>query len=389
MIYIIVLLYTIYLVYKYDFQSSVKDIKIHYNILLLISILLGGVSYRLGIDTIRYEISFNELNVNMAYSIEDFLLSGNEPIWYHVNKYIKSIGIGFWGVKLIVLGFVNYVVFWFVRKYSPAFFFSILLYFVYFYFAFNFQILREVLAVAFVLLGLDCVLSRRKKGYILFLLWMIPACLSHHFAFVAIIVPLACHLRNGKWYVFAVISIFLVLPYLELLLSDLSMLDENLSQRVETYLSSEDQGFKDGISVELLLKNLIVGVFPIYMCTLYCNSTKNKGFFIGMTLAYIIVSVVSLTSIGIVYRLRNYFAIPMIVAMGDAFKNMYNKEKIIQLLPILKSRVIIIFIILLLIVSPIYKLFKSPLWRMYIPYSSILFEEKNSERESLYRLMGI
>lgn len=388
MLYLIILIYTIFLVYKYDYRGSKTGIKKHYNILLLLSIFIGGLSYRLGIDTVRYEESFNFLNLNMRYNYEDFLRSGNEPIWFFLNKNIKLLGFGFWGVKFIVLGFVNSTIFWFVRKYSPAFFFSIFLYFIYFYFAFNFQILREAMAVAFTLIGLDGILSNKKRGYLLYFLWIIPACMCHHFAFLSIIIPLVCFLRNGKWFVIVLILIVLTLPYWEILLSNLNILDDNLSERTEEYLLDEKQGFKSGISFILLLKNLIMGVLSIYLCTFYCKFKGRRKYFIGLTITYVLVGVLSLTSLGIMYRLRNYYAIPVVIAMGEAFWQAVVKKDLYWLqLPFLRNRLLVFLLFSLLVIAPIYNLFKSPLWPMYIPYSSIIFEEKDFTREKLYLQM--
>lgn len=85
MLYLIILIYTIFLVYKYDYRGSKTGIKKHYNILLLLSIFIGGLSYRLGIDTVRYEESFNFLNLNMRYNYEDYSSKFN---WcMHRNPY--------------------------------------------------------------------------------------------------------------------------------------------------------------------------------------------------------------------------------------------------------------------------------------------------------------
>ncbi len=390
MIYIINLLYTIILIYYYDCNRINKNFNIHYYILLVSTILIGGLGYRLGIDTVRMEEAFNYMNINTPYDYHNFLMSGNEPLWFFLNKSIKLIGGGFYVIKIIVCSFVNITIFWFLRKYSKAFFFSVLIYFLYSYLAFNFQVYREAIAVSFILIGLDGIISGKKRCYLRYVFWMIPACLFHHFAFISILIPFALLLRNGKWFLLAVILAFLSLPYLHIYVSDFSTLDDNLADRVEEYLSSEKQGFIELPEFISLIKNLIMGVFPIYIISFYTHFTRKKKAFLGLTLAYVFIGILSLTSLGIIYRMRNYFAIPMSVAMGDAFWNLFiGKSKIKEIPFLFKNDIEKVLIFSLLIIAPIFTLFKSPIWPMYFPYSSILFETTNSVREALYNNMGI
>lgn len=383
MIYLVVLAYTVYLVYNYDGKRTKSGFETHFRFLLLISILIGGLSYRLGIDTLRYEYMYNSFNKYAQYNYEDFLLSCNEPIWYFLQLFFKNLGADFWVFRLAVLGFVNTTIFWFIKKYSPAVFFSILVYFVYSYFAFNYQVTREAMAVAFSLIGLDCILSNKIRGILWFLFWVTIALFCHHFAFIAIVLPFAARIRNSKWFIVVFLVLLVLSAFMQSFFSELGMLDDNLAERMEVYLKDEKQGYKNDISFIMLVKNLIMSVLPIFLCVLYSKSPIIKDDFYGITLAYVMVGVLTLTSLGIMYRLRNYLAVPMTISMGGFYYSsikgniLYNKTSIIK-------NVLIVW----LFFAPIYTLFASRLWPMYIPYSSVVFEKEDAQREALYHSMG-
>jgi len=381
-----ILAYTIYLVANYDGNKTKSGFETHFRFLLLISTMIGGLSYRLGIDTLRFEDMYNTFNVYAQYNYEDFLLSCNEPIWYFLQMIIKKTGADFWVFRLAVLGFVNTTIFWFVKKYSPAVFFSILVYFIYSYFAFNFQVTREAMAVAFSLIGLDCFLSNKRQGLLWFLFWVTIAVFCHHFAFIAIVLPFATRIRNGKWFIVVFIVSFLLSAFLQTFFSELGMLDENLAERMEDYLKDEKQGYKSGISIIMLVKNLIMSVLPIYLCVLYSRTPKIKDDFYGITLAYVMVGVLTLTSLGIMYRLRNYLAVPMAISMGGFYFSCIKGS--IEKFKLFKINIIKLALLVWLFFAPLYTLFSSRLWPMYIPYSSVLFEKEDETREALYHAMG-
>ena len=387
MIYLLVLAYTIFLVYKYDFKKNQDSLNFHFKCLLVISVLIGGLSYRLGIDTLRYEYMYDTFNIHQQYDYADFLGSCNEPIWYFLQKILKSIGAPFWVFRTVMLGFVNTTIFWFIRKYSPAVFFSILVYFFYSYLDFSFQVSREAMAIAFTLIGLDRFLTIKKKslGLLRYMLWMSIAILCHHFAFIAIVVPLATYIRNWKWFIGVTILLFFMSAYLNVVLSNVGALDDNLSNTMSNYLGSEKQGYQGGMSFVMLFKNLIMSVLPIVLCLFDIKFQKKSEAFMGLTLAYVIASVSSMIFLGIMYRLCNYFIIPMAVTMGGFFSSVVvNRSKV----NIYKNQIIRTFLIIWLFFAPMYTLFKSRLWPMYIPYSSVIFETENGTRESLYRSLG-
>lgn len=385
MIYIPILIYTLFLVYRYDYRRIQNSFNLHFYCLLAISILLGGLSYRLGIDTLRYEAFFESLHEGSFYDIKDYLTSSYEPIWFFLNRFISSIGAPFWVFRIVVLGFVNSIYFWFIKKYSPAVFFAIFVYFIYFYFDFNFQITREALAVAFTLIGLDRFLSsKRERGFLLYLFWLFIASLCHHYAIIGIIVPFATLLTNGKRFAIAIIIVLILVPYMDWFFTTIGMADEDLTVKIEGYLSIDRQGYQNGVSLIIILKNLIMGGLPVFLC-LSCFKWSKYGRFSGFAFVYIVIGILSVSSLGIIYRLESYFAIPMAVSMGESFYyTVVEKERG----KLSKNNLITTIIFVWLFFAPLYTLFKSYLWPMYIPYSSVITKNTNAVRENLYRFAG-
>ena len=76
MIYILLLLYIFFLVYRYDIQNvqNTKGRNTNYRILWAVFILIAGLSYHVGGDSIGYEIAFN--NYSHVKSLGD-IYDGN------------------------------------------------------------------------------------------------------------------------------------------------------------------------------------------------------------------------------------------------------------------------------------------------------------------------
>ena len=61
MIYLLIGLYIIFLSYYYDFRHHKNGRQFHFYAILLVLILLAGFRYRLGIDSIRYAMGYQDL----------------------------------------------------------------------------------------------------------------------------------------------------------------------------------------------------------------------------------------------------------------------------------------------------------------------------------------
>src|SRR5690606_2232463 len=118
----------------------------------------------------------------------DFKSFDEEPLWLILNAICKTIYDDFVLVQLVQSAIVNITVFWFINKYSPKPFLAILLYYVFQWWNFNFEVMREAIVVSFYLYALDALLS--KKGLKRYYLRIWPAVLIHTMGFITLLFPL-------------------------------------------------------------------------------------------------------------------------------------------------------------------------------------------------------
>ena len=102
MIYIIILLYTLFLVYNYDIKKTKKGFQFHYVALLVICICVSGFSYRLGMDTVGYMYYFeHSVDGDLGYTLMNLADYRYEPIPTLLFSIVKGLTGSF-----VVLQFV-------------------------------------------------------------------------------------------------------------------------------------------------------------------------------------------------------------------------------------------------------------------------------------------
>jgi len=110
-IYIIIFFYLVVLAYVYDYRkNSIGKIYFIY-LTLLIFILFSGLRYRVGIDTSRYEIFFNECPT--LFTLKSGIISCNineQPLWLLFNIICKTISDDFVILQLIHAFIINYFI---------------------------------------------------------------------------------------------------------------------------------------------------------------------------------------------------------------------------------------------------------------------------------------
>ena len=60
MLYILIFIILLYFVYKYDYKGKKSKKWTNYYILMIVLIVIAGLRYRLGIDSIRYEEQYKD-----------------------------------------------------------------------------------------------------------------------------------------------------------------------------------------------------------------------------------------------------------------------------------------------------------------------------------------
>ena len=198
MIYILVFILLLIPVVKYDLMAKSGGEGGWFFFNLVVLILLAGLRYRVGGDTLMYMSMYDEIPALSELKYFDFEEALYNPLWYVYNSLFKSIGDDFVYFQIGQAIIVNSVFFWFFRKYSPQYYFSaILLYYIGYYCYFNMEILREILCVCILMLMTPWLLAKR---WIPYYVGCIVAINLHYSSAVMLGIPLLYYMfRKPSW----------------------------------------------------------------------------------------------------------------------------------------------------------------------------------------------
>lgn len=155
MIYLLILIYSLTLSFVYDFGNLRIGKKMNLLIVFMVLVSLSGFRYRIGGDSYFYIKMYEYLPTLPELSSIELGVSKLQPLWLLLNAISRTISPDFFVFQLLHALIVNSIIFYFFRKYTKYVFTAVLLYFIGFYGYFNFEILRESLAICVFLLSLE------------------------------------------------------------------------------------------------------------------------------------------------------------------------------------------------------------------------------------------
>lgn len=147
-----------------------------YRGMCLFLILIAGLRYGVGGDTFQYmkdfELHYEGLLPNLWDTIDwQFHRVGYMPLWTSLNVLLRAVTDSFIVFQLIHALIVNGIICWVVRRHTQYGFLFLLVYFVLgTFFIFNTEVMRESLAIAVGLVGIECWMSGKKVWFWVLLL---------------------------------------------------------------------------------------------------------------------------------------------------------------------------------------------------------------------------
>ena len=152
--YISLIILLLLLIFHYDYREHLIGRKWWYVGVMIYCILLAGLRYRVGNDTVNYATYYYDIFPNLYdYWFFDF---SNEKFgrgYLFFNAIARTISDDFVVMQMLLAIFVNSIIFYFIYNNTKNIFTGILLYFIFFFLDFNTEVLREACAVAVFLLG--------------------------------------------------------------------------------------------------------------------------------------------------------------------------------------------------------------------------------------------
>lgn len=315
MIYIVLFIYYVCLALVYDIGRYRRHRLLHFFVALILMILVSGLRYRIGSDTVVYMDDFKHYPDLFHLRWKDFSDVRYEPFWVLLNVCCKTVCNDFFLVQCVVS--TIHIAIWgkFVKKVCPTLCFSmILFYYMFEYIKQNMEVMREAMALAFFLLAI-LALNERKTWKVV--LNIIVAFLFHKFSLVVFVLFCGFYLVYSlkKLYVLPVIAFFIVMPIIQRdwvfgIIGRILSLESTFTKEVISYATSEtytmtEYNWKGVLSIFLL-------IFVYIFMNLKCR--REYGFYIQLdekifeSTIYFSVLLISLQySFMIIFRLYDYF----------------------------------------------------------------------------------
>ncbi len=376
MIYLIIFVYIFFLSFFYDYINLSVGKKTNQIILLFILIGLAGFRYKVGVDTYYYMIRFDALaNLSELFPIhisEDKI----QPLWLLLNAISKSIYPEFFVFQIIHALIINSIIFYFIQKYTKYFFTGILFYYMGSYGYFNFEILRESLAVCIFLLSIE---SFTKKHWIRYYLFAVFAVGFHLSAIILFVLPLMKKIPVDIFSIFFLIVLCLLLHSFASGYFNFIAGVGSFSAYIKNY-SSYSYTFWGLIAI------LILNVFyPMFIL-------KTSGSFLKITtplypfLRINILLGVAVIAFYICFRFLNYFVPIIYIFCAEIIHGSFKRKRIRKIAPVL---VVVFFILFSWVNTAKYfsdtsdKVPSSRWYSHWYPYYSIFDKQEDPIREEL------
>ena len=228
---------------------------------------------------------------------------GDNPGFVLSNRILKHMGVSTQNFLMIFALITNVVYLWFLRKYTSNIFLTVFLFYTMGCYTFTMAAIKQTVAVAFCLLGVDRAIQKKWKWFIF---WVLLASTFHPYALMYLIVPLLFFSpwsQKTGWMlsIFAVVGIGLQ-TMLGTIISITSMLGEEYDK---------DSFVGDGVNIF----RLAVTWAPVILSFLARkqmrkNKDRASNMFMNLTMLNASVMFVALFGTANYFaRLANYFLI--------------------------------------------------------------------------------
>lgn len=405
MIYIVVFFLMFFCVYAYDYRKHTRFYDVSYWGFFLILVLIAGLRYRIGTDSIAYENVYEEMPTLLELASFKYDSIRYEPGYVIFASIPRSISSDFTLFQIFHAFVVNLVIFWFIKSNTKHRFLALSFYFIVLYLNLNTQVLREALAVSVFLLAWPFLRDGRWGWYYCL---SVLATSFHTSAFFILLLPLACLpgirqcFKLGWRTLFICVVLFAIGFVVQSKFQDFFTflsVTERMSDRANLYANTKDGGtvLNPVGALFLFLQYCLYPLVALFFMRFKIKQTGDKESqrhferwqILVMTGIYF--SILSIP-IFIMGRYFNYFGMFQLVLVASWISTrMYYKNKIFKLKPVY------LLILVLAFYALFFKAYFSPAnksgtlkgYMIYMPYKSRLNPEMDVNREEIYRYYNV
>lgn len=328
MFYIIIAIALLFLSIKYKDKTKTGNASYSqrlYWFLFFVLFIIPAIRYRVGGDTLEYMDEYYLFPSLKELTLSSFSEFRYQPLWILFVALLKSVSQEFVFLQIVHAFIINFVLFKVFAKYCNNVYLAVFLYYINSYFLFNFEVIREALAICVFLLGLEYCRNGKWLKYITI---SIICFLIHDSAIVFFLVPILYGRKisfNNIWLlvVFSVACI-LISSYIIEIMSFFAFISETFILRANEYMVSLDSFNSNSIIYRLIISVL----FPFvvyYICTIKKGIKTPVDDF---ALFYFVIGIIS-SCIPPLYRFGNYqfvFSIIYLACCYNEYKLHYTKS---------------------------------------------------------------
>lgn len=328
MLYIFVALLIFILLNYYDISGRKQNKEFWYNFVLITLILMAGMRYRVGVDSIGATYTFYHETPVLSKCFNDLSIT-EYPLWKLLNSLIFTIGGRWYWVQFIQTAFVNILLFRYFKRHCRYIFTCVFFYYIWLYAAINFEEMKASFAIVLSLYAYDYIL---EKKYINGVLLLSVACLFHFSAILVLPFAFMTFLRIN-YLGFALLIGSTILG--SLIVTDFDMLsmffdyDEFIAQKADNYSNSDmffDRGNKN-------LYYYVVNILPIALYPLiafYYLKRRNKNLDMMRLEPYLLIGFIMVgisVSVIIFYRYVNFYKAIFILFLSQFIVDYLKNNK--------------------------------------------------------------
>jgi len=379
MIYLLVLLYLIFFLIQYDVLQKKARFKFFYITALLIFILVAGLRYCVGLDSMNYSDSYFAMPKWFELGTFDFSSSRYDFLWIIFCAFCKLFSNDYYFMQFIHATIINSAYFFIIYKFTKYRFTALFFYYILGFLYLNTEIIRESLAIAVFLFAISAFYNKKWINYYVVTTISI---LIHSSAIFTLFFPFLYKIKPNKYFAISLAVSFFVCILLwqnyEVFTKYFYFISD-AERKVETYIVGGTVYNLNGIIFAVFGRVIVPIIFIIYAKT---NTfvIKHSPFL----WLYILLGIFIAYNSVIFERFQNYLFFPFIFFLVDFFAQLYKQQKL---------RLVKISLFFLLITVPVVyrysgresRLIDTYFYQRYFPYYSILDKQNVNEREKMHR----
>lgn len=356
-----------------------KRSNIYYIIECLIMILLWGLRYRVGGDSIRYESYFELLPTIDDIGNYDIGNTRYQPFWLYYNAFIKLICDDFIFFQVIHTSIINIALFIFINNNCKNRFFCVLLYYILYSSYYNTEILREICAVIIFLFSFKFLL---KRNYFTYTFFCFIAVMFHISALFLLILPLLLFFYNNEHPIRSLIRLSFLSFIFSLFLTKIIPFDLFSSFLSTSYVDSLENVVRGESSFNFngILLNIIQQT-SVFVPTILLIKLKKEELSKALFL-YSLVSIIGI-QLFMITRFYNFFFIFLLIAYSDLYLEIKKHKLSSKISYALNLSFIILLFFRILYYNNSTELIVGKMYNCWYPYYSILDPQKDPTREKM------